>query len=95
MVYYKKMGSQSEIDRLARELSQYTGEATMQATIVALREQLAHELARRQSAAIIKQELLRIGREYCGVACARPTSGGRDSRLTSHRHRLCSILMHS
>lgn len=57
----------SEIDMLAKELSQYTGETTTQATIVALRERLARELARRQRAASTKQELLRIGRE-----CAAP-----------------------
>jgi antitoxin VapB len=62
----------SEIDMLARELSQYTGETTAQATIVALRERLARELARRQRAASIKQELLRIGRECAALPVLDP-----------------------
>ena len=62
----------SEIDKLARELSQYTGETTAQATIVALRERLAHELARRQRTATIKQELLRIGRECAALPVLDP-----------------------
>jgi len=62
----------AEIDRLARELSQTTGETTVQATIVALRERLAHELARRQRTATVKQELLRIGRECAALPVLDP-----------------------
>ena len=61
-----------EIDMLARELSQYTGETTAQATVVALRERLARELARRQRMASIKQELLRIGRECAALPVLDP-----------------------
>ena len=35
------LANHSEIDVLARELSQYTGETTAQATVIALRERLA------------------------------------------------------
>ncbi len=62
----------SEIDLLARELSQYTGETTAQATVIALRERLARELARRQRTASIKQELLRIGRECAALPLLDP-----------------------
>lgn len=62
----------SEIDTLAKELSQYTGETTAQATIVALRERLARELVRRQRTASIQQELLRIGRECAALPVLDP-----------------------
>lgn len=68
------LASYPEIDILASELSRYTGETTSQATIVALRERLARERARRQRTASIQQELLRIGRECAALSVldARP-----------------------
>ena len=56
-----------EVDVLAQELSQQTGESAIQATIIALRERLARVQAKRQRPASVKQDLLRIGRECAAL----------------------------
>ena len=56
-----------EVDELARELSTYTGETAVQAAIVALRERLARERAKRNQARSLKESLLRIGRECAAL----------------------------
>jgi antitoxin VapB len=55
----------AEVDALARELSNYTGETIAQAAIIALRERLAREQAKAQRGRrnSLKNRLLRIGRE--------------------------------
>lgn len=54
-----------EVDELAQELSQYTGESLTEAVITALRERLAREKAKSNPSVSLKEEILRIGQ-----ACA-------------------------
>ena len=63
-----------EVDALAKELSAYTGESALQAALVALRERLARERAKRVRPGALKDTLLRIGRECAAlpVLDARP-----------------------
>lgn len=59
-----------EADKLAQELSAYTGESVTQAVLNALRERLERETGKQQrpSAPInLKEELLRIGRECAAL----------------------------
>ena len=46
-----------EIDLLAGELSKYTGESAVQATIIALRERIAREQTKRQRPVPLKDKL--------------------------------------
>jgi antitoxin VapB len=63
-----------EVDALAQELSIYTGESALQAALIALRERLARERAKRVRPGVLKDALLSIGRECAAlpVLDARP-----------------------
>jgi antitoxin VapB len=56
-----------EVDELAQELSQYTGESVIQAVINALRERLEREKEKVGGTKQLKEELLRIGRECAAL----------------------------
>lgn len=57
-----------EVNELAQDLSQYTGESVTQAvTINALRERLEREKEKVDETKQLKEELLRIGRECAAL----------------------------
>ena len=56
-----------EVDELAQELSQYTGESVTQAVINALRERLDREKEKVGETKQLKEELLWIGRECAAL----------------------------
>lgn len=56
-----------EVDELARAISVYTGETVAQATVIALRERLERERSKRLSPRLLKENLLRIGRECAAL----------------------------
>lgn len=56
-----------EVDKLAQELSQYTGESLTQAVINALRERLEREKGKVGQTKSLKEELLQIGRECAAL----------------------------
>lgn len=56
-----------EAARLAREVSEYTGETMTQAVIVALRERLAREQRKRQNVDSLIDEVMLIGKHFAAL----------------------------
>jgi len=56
-----------EVDRLARELADYTGESIPEAVTRALREQLARKKRERKQTGPLAEKLLQIGQECASL----------------------------
>ncbi|MBX2999078.1 MAG: type II toxin-antitoxin system VapB family antitoxin [Caldilineaceae bacterium] len=56
-----------EVEKLAQELINYTGESLQQAVTTALQERLDRERIRRKHARELAQQLLQIGRECAAL----------------------------
>ena len=55
----------AEVDRLLRELTQYTGETAAQAVAVALRERIERQRGQRRGS--LAEELVRLGKECAAL----------------------------
>jgi antitoxin VapB len=56
-----------EVEKLAQELINYTGESLQQAVTTALQERLDREKVRRERARDLAQQLLQIGKECAAL----------------------------
>jgi antitoxin VapB len=56
-----------EVEKLAQELINYTGESVQQAVTTALQERLDREKVRRKRARELAQQLLQIGKECAAL----------------------------
>ena len=71
-----------EVDKLARELSHYTGENVTQVVLTALRERLETRKRKTWSNPIPKRRAcLRIGQRMCRITSPRSTDTGRNNRV--------------
>lgn len=61
-----------EVDKLVKELTQYTGETASQAVIAALRERIERERGRKHTS--VAEELVRLGKECAAL----PVLDGRS-----------------
>jgi len=64
----------AEADELARSLAQLTGESTTEAVTIALRERLARERARRETAATLPARLTALSSQLRAAYDTRPVS---------------------
>jgi antitoxin VapB len=64
----------AEADELARSLAQLTGESTTEAVTIALRERLARERARRETAATLPARLTALSSQLRGAYDTQPVS---------------------
>ena len=63
-----------EVDALAQELSEYTGESLTEVVINSLRERLQREKERGRQPGSLKEKLLQIGRECASYELLDPRS---------------------
>ena len=63
-----------EAIRLARAVTQYTGETLTQAVIIALRERLAREERKAQETDTLVDEVMQIGRYFAALPVSEPRS---------------------
>ncbi|MGD0107753.1 MAG: type II toxin-antitoxin system VapB family antitoxin [Rhodopila sp.] len=64
----------AEADELARSLAQLTGESTTEAVTIALRERLARERARRETAATLPARLTALSSQLRAAYDTQPVS---------------------
>ncbi|MGF1481951.1 MAG: type II toxin-antitoxin system VapB family antitoxin [Cyanophyceae cyanobacterium] len=73
----------SEADRLARELSELTGETITEAVIISLAQRLEREKSKQTAVIPLKDELLKIAKRYQAL----PTLDERpDTEILGYEH---------